>query len=384
MGKILSILLLLLLISACKPTKYSDLEDGLYAELTTNKGAFLVELYSDKVPMTVANFIALAEGNHPKLVDTLQGENFYKGILFHRLINKIAIQAGGYSSKGRKDAGYFFASELPRGNNNQLVYKHDVAGTISMANADSITNSSHFFITFKPIPSIDGQYPVFGKIITYPNQLKTLKKKYKDSLQLQKAIDSTRMSVAARLEENDTILSLEIIKLGRKALDFDAAKVFEKEAAAFNASIQEKKKSAEEIETKRYANYLVQKEKFLTEKNILKSVKTSSGLQVLKLKETNGKKAVDNKPITVNYILYIADGKKIQSSYDVNGTPLTFRLDDQKRPMMAGFKEGILTMREGEKARLFIPYYIAYGEDAFGPFPAKSDLVFDVEILKID
>jgi len=352
MGKILSILLLLLLISACKPTKYSDLEDGLYAEFTTNKGAFLVDLYSDKVPMTVANFIALVEGNHPKLIDTLQGENFYKGIIFHRLINKIAIQAGGYSSKG--------------------------------TNADSMTNSSHFFITFKPIPSIDGQYPVFGKIIAYPNQLKTLKKKYKDSLQLQKAIDSTRMSVAATLKENDTILSLEIIKLGRKALDFDAAKVFEKEETAFNASIQKKKKSAKEIETKRYTNYLVQKEKFLTDKNILNSVKTSSGLQVLKLKETNGKKAVANKPITVNYILYIADGKKIQSSYDVNGTPLTFRLDDQKKPMMAGFKEGILTMREGEKARLFIPYYIAYGEDAFGPFPAKSDLVFDVEILKID
>ena len=59
------------------------------------------------------------------------------------------------------------------------------------------------------------------------------------------------------------------------------------------------------------------------------------------------------------------------------------QLNDQQRPMIAGFKEGVLTMREGEKVRLFIPYYLGYGEAKYRPFPAKSDLVFEIEVLKI-
>ncbi|MDD7914204.1 FKBP-type peptidyl-prolyl cis-trans isomerase [Polaribacter sp. MSW5] len=72
----------------------------------------------------------------------------------------------------------------------------------------------------------------------------------------------------------------------------------------------------------------------------------------------------------------------MQSTED-SSQPFVFQLDDAKRPMITGFKEGAATLRVGEKARLFIPYYIGFGETKYGPFPAKSDLVFEVEILEI-
>ena len=114
-----------------------------------------------------------------------------------------------------------------------------------------------------------------------------------------------------------------------------------------------------------------------------KALKTSSGLRILKLKKTSGKKIVDTKPLTLNYTLYTADGKRIQSTLDSKGKPFVCQLNDENRPMIAGFKEGVLSMREGEKVRLFIPYYLGYGEAQYGPFPAKSDLIFEIEVLKI-
>nr|WP_243456880.1 FKBP-type peptidyl-prolyl cis-trans isomerase [Polaribacter batillariae] len=81
--------------------------------------------------------------------------------------------------------------------------------------------------------------------------------------------------------------------------------------------------------------------------------------------------------------MYVADGKKIQSTFDKGGQKLVFRLDDKTKPMITGFKEGVLTLREGEKARFFIPYYLAFGEQQYGPFPAKADVVFEVEVLKV-
>ena len=114
-----------------------------------------------------------------------------------------------------------------------------------------------------------------------------------------------------------------------------------------------------------------------------KSIKTESGLQILKLKQNpSGKKVVDYKPIKANFTLFTADGKKIQSTED-SGQPFIFQLNDTEKPMITGFKEGVKNLREGEKVRLFIPYYIGFGAAKYGPFPAKSDLVFEVEIVKV-
>jgi len=375
--------LVLFIFSCTTPEKYNTLEDGVYAEISTNKGEILLELYPEEVPMTVANFVSLVEGTNPKLVDSLQGKNFYEGIIFHRVVNNFVIQAGGYTAKGRKRAGYTFGDEFTKNEKNQLIYKHDDAGILSMANGGPATNNSQFFITHRPIPHLDGKHSVFGKTILNSKQLKQIKTKFKDLLQIQKAIDSTRMAVVNSIKQNDTILSISIIKLGSKGRGFDAEEVFEKEYKKFYQSISESKKVEKEAEQIRYSNYLVEKEKFLAKMDEPKAKKTSSGLRILKLKETQGKKVVDFEPLTINYTLYTADGKKIQSTKDANGKPFVCRLNDAQRPMIAGFKEGVLKMREGEMARLFIPYYIGYGEDKFGPFPAKSDLVFEIDLLKV-
>jgi peptidyl-prolyl cis-trans isomerase A (cyclophilin A) len=142
------------------------------------------------------------------------------------------------------------------------------------------------------------------------------------------------------------------------------------------------KKEKDEDEV-RFSKYLENKAAFLAKMNESKAIKTASGLRILKLKSNpSGRKVVTNKPIKSHFTLYIADGKKIQSTVD-SGEPFVFQLDDTEKPMITGFKEGAATLRVGEKARLFIPYYIGFGEAKYGPFPAKSDLVFEVEIIEI-
>ena len=111
----------------------------------------------------------------------------------------------------------------------------------------------------------------------------------------------------------------------------------------------------------------------------MKAKKTTSGLQILTLKRGRGRKFSETKATTISYTISLADGKQIQTTE--GNEPFVFTLS--KQPMIAGVKEAILKMREGGKVRLFIPYYLGYGERAYGPFPAKSDIVFDLEIVKI-
>ena len=91
-----------MLLISCIPSKYKDFEAGIYAEIQTNKGNILLELYTENVPKTVGNFIALVEGTNSKLVDSLKGKNFYDNIIFHRVVPNFVIQAGGFTSQGRK------------------------------------------------------------------------------------------------------------------------------------------------------------------------------------------------------------------------------------------------------------------------------------------
>lgn len=383
MNRIILFLLISVTIISCKPTKYSELKDGLYAEIKTNKGDILLELYADKVPMTVANFVSLAEGTNTRLTDSLKGKNFYEGIIFHRVVNNFVIQGGGFTPSGRKAPGYVFGDEFPKNEDGDLLYKHKGFGVLSMANGGPKTNNSQFFITHRAIPHLDGKHSVFGKTTVNPNQLKTIQTKFKDSLKISKAIDSVRMSVVNAITQGDTINTVEIIKIGSKANSFDASEVFDRQLRRFSNTEKERKAEELKVEQARYSKYLEDKKIFLNKMDEPKSTKTDSGLRILALKKTKGKKVDVDKPLTVNFTLYVADGTRVQSTLDAGMKPFSFTLNDPQRPMIAGFKEGLLTMREGEKSRLFIPYYIGYGENAFGPFPKKADLMFEIEVLKV-
>ena len=113
--------------------------------------------------------------------------------------------------------------------------------------------------------------------------------------------------------------------------------------------------------------------------DIKKAKKQASGLQILTFKKGRGKKFNSAISATMHYSMYLADGKMIQTTE--GSDPFVFILD--KKPLIQGVKEAITNMRVGGKARLFIPYYLGYGEAGGDPFPKKADLIFDLELIKV-
>jgi peptidylprolyl isomerase len=134
----------------------ANLDDGIYAHLTTSKGEITVELAYKKAPLTVTNFIALSEGT--KVSNKELGTRFYDGLVFHRVIDEFMIQGGDPKGNGTGGPGYMFADEF-----SDLI--HDRPGVLSMANSGPNTNGSQFFITHVPTPWLDGKHSVFGSVV---------------------------------------------------------------------------------------------------------------------------------------------------------------------------------------------------------------------------
>ncbi|WP_369048497.1 peptidylprolyl isomerase [Tenacibaculum sp. UWU-22] len=337
------IVAVVVLVTACKTAKYPNLKNGLYADIQTNKGDILVKLHAKKVPMTVANFVSLAEGTNPKLPDSLKGKKFYDKITFHRVIKNFIIQSGDPTGTGYGGSGYMFPDEFAIDSVGGLLFKHDSPGILSMANSGPNSNSSQFFITREPTPWLDGKHSVFGKV-------------------------QIGQAVVDSIQQKDTINTIEIIRVGRDAKKFNAPEVFKTELANYSAKQKERLQKIEAM-----------KKQFQEKMGIAKATESHTGLKVLSLKEGKGKKFNRLLPASMNYSVYLATGKLIQTTED--NKPYTFVL--QKQPMISGVTEAILTMKEGDKKRLFIPYYLGYGEKPYGPFPAKSDIVFDIELVKV-
>ena len=171
---------------------YTQLTEGLYAEMETNRGTILLILEHEKTPVTVANFVGLAEGrikNNAKAA----GVPYYDGITFHRVIPDFMIQGGDPEGSGRGGPGYKFGDEF----NPSLM--HNTPGVLSMANAGPRTNGSQFFITHIPTPWLDGKHTVFGRVV-----------------EGQDVVDS--------IGQGDKIISLKIIRHGDSVKDYDPAK----------------------------------------------------------------------------------------------------------------------------------------------------------------
>ena len=133
---------------------YKEEVKGLTAVFKTTLGDFEIELNVKEAPLTVWNFVNLAEGRQP----TVKEGPFYNGLVFHRVIRGFMIQGGCPEGSGRGGPGYRFADEFDKN------LRHTSEGILSMANAGPGTNGSQFFITLGPTPHLDGRHTVFGKV----------------------------------------------------------------------------------------------------------------------------------------------------------------------------------------------------------------------------
>ena len=314
--------------------------DGLYAKMLTNKGAIYLSLEMTKTPMTVANFVGLAEGNIKNNAKP-EGEKFYDGLKFHRVIPNFMIQGGCPKGNGSGDPGYKFPDEI------DTTLKHSGPGILSMANAGPGTNGSQFFITHVQTAWLDGKHTVFGKVVE-------------------------GMNVVNSIVQNDTIKEVHILRKGTAAESFNAAAFFEEKKRELVAMEEEKKMQQKmAVENKLSQEYSGES-----------VVTTASGLRYIVQKEGTG--ASPNGPsanVTVHYTgTLLADGKKFDSSVD-RGQPATFGLNQ----VIKGWTEGLQTMKEGGKTRFIIPPQLGYGEMGYpGVIPPSAWLVFDVELIKVN
>ncbi|MBF0257318.1 MAG: peptidylprolyl isomerase [Desulfamplus sp.] len=143
------------------PLSYDEVKsrfaDGLYAQIITTKGVIICKLEFEKTPLTVTNFVGLAEGT---IKHTLgNGVHYYDGLVFHRVIKDFMIQGGCPWGTGKGSPGYSFKDEFVSS------LTHSGPGILSMANSGSNTNGSQFFITHVATPWLDGKHTVFGHVV---------------------------------------------------------------------------------------------------------------------------------------------------------------------------------------------------------------------------
>jgi len=309
------------------------MQDGLYAKFNTTKGQILVNLEFEKTPGTVGNFVALAEGNLENSAKP-QGTPYYDGLKFHRVIPDFMIQGGCPQGTGTGNPGYKFDDEF------HSELKHNGPGVLSMANAGPGTNGSQFFITHVETPWLDGKHTVFGNVIE-------------------------GQDVVNAVAQGDAIDSLEIVRVGDKAENFNAIEAFRTFEGAREQRMAEEKEAAKAELDKLAAGF----------------DETASGLRYKVIQKGSGKKAEKGNKVSVHYKGQLADGTVFDSSYKRN-QPLDFQVGVGQ--VIAGWDEGICLLNVGDKARLVIPSNLGYGSaGAGGVIPPNATLVFDVELMDV-
>ena len=367
--------------AAVKPVvKAPAVIEGIFATIATNKGDIVLELEYKKTPVTVANFIALAEGKNTFVADAkLKGKPFFDGLKFHRVIKDFMIQGGDPSGNGSGGPGYAFKDEF-------TDLKHNKPGMLSMANSGPTTNGSQFFITHKETPWLDGKHTVFGHV-------------------------TAGMNVVNSIAANDVITKITIVRKGVLAKNFDAPKVFsdyfnnksedQKKQDAINAENKAKQAAieaeAKKAYTEKYGPVVAAKKAYLAATKATATI-TPSGLAYKITQKGTGVKPANGTTFYFHYAGYFEDGTLFDSSYEEvsksygkfdanraaqNGYQAFPFEAGKKEGMIPGFIEGLDNMSFGDKAVVFIPSNLAYGERGAGSvIPPNTTLVFELEMME--
>jgi cyclophilin family peptidyl-prolyl cis-trans isomerase len=365
-----SIFLVLLTITtffSCQ--KGNNLPDGLYAQIETSKGTITLALDYEKAPITVANFITLAEGNNEFVTDeSLKNKPFYDGLKFHRVLDNFMIQTGDPLGNGTGGAGYTFKDEFTN-------LKFDKEGILAMANGGPSTNSSQFFITHLETPWLDGKHTIFGHIVE-------------------------GMGVVNSTKQDDIMTKVTIIRNGDKAKKFDAVKIFH-DYYIVDVENQKKQMALEAEKQQQFESQI----KVVCEQKVAslatlkaKATKTKSGLQYVITQKGGGKKPTNGAKIFIHYAGFLENGMLFDTSLEnVAKTygklnperaaqkgyqPIPFEFGN-KTGMIPGFIEGIEQLSFGDKAVIFIPSNLGYGEaGANGVIPPNANIIFEIELLE--
>ena len=307
-----------------------NLKDGLYAVMHTSKGDITLALEYQKTPMTVANFVGLAEG-------TLSNDKpFYNGLKFHRVIENFMIQGGCPLGTGTGGPGYKFGDEF------DPSLKHNKPGILSMANSGPGTNGSQFFITHVETPWLDNKHSVFGHVVE-------------------------GQDVVNKIAQGDGIKSVEILRVGKEAEEFQVTK------QSFTAYIVEAEKKRKKANEAAFAKVEAELKNRYPE-----AIATKTGLRYVVKKEGDKKTFPKmGTRVTVHYQGSLLDGRIFDSSIQ-RGEPTQFAVGE----VIEGWNEALMTMSAGEERTLIIPPELGYGEMGYpGIIPPNSYLIFDVQLI---
>ncbi|WP_199223396.1 peptidylprolyl isomerase [Brumimicrobium oceani] len=337
------------------------LEKGLYANISTNKGDIFLKLHHEKAPLTVANFVGLAEGKL-KVFDSIKIKDpFYDGVVFHRVIDNFMIQGGDPSGSGNGGPGYRFWDEADNGIDH-------TKGSLSMANAGPNTNGSQFFITHLATPHLNGKHTVFGQV-----------------MEGQDVVDA--------IEQGDTIKSVKIVKKGLKyKLFYNPSKVFKNEYEKQEVEIEAERLRLDKLKAQNKVRVIEAKAKTeeeyktyfydLVKEMAPNAVQTESGLVYVLHEEGEGELAQRGDDVSLHYLGEAVFGGKFDSSYDRNA-PLNFKYLEMG--LIPGFNEGVGLSKKGTKIDLYIPYFLAYGKNGRRPqIEPYADLIFKIEVLELN
>ncbi|NBC28584.1 MAG: peptidylprolyl isomerase [Spirochaetes bacterium] len=317
--------------------KYPDLERGLYAELTTEKGSILIDLKYELVPLTVANFVGLAEGT----IAHSEGEGpFYDGLTFHRVEKDFVVQGGDPAGDGTGGPGY----RIPTETHQSLT--HSEAGIVAMANSGPNRNGSQFYITLRATPWLDGNYSIFGEVVR-------------------------GMEAVNEIEKGDVIQSIDIVRKGNEAKEFAT------DQESFDELLAEKQA---EVEKGREAA-LTSQEAYI-ERNWPDARRMDNGIRYVIEEEGSGPKPAANDTVAVHYTGSLLTGMPFETTENQN-EPAVFDLGQVRT--IPGWEATLRDMRPGEKRTAIIPPDLGFGDRGRqGLIPPNSYLVFEVELVEIN